>query len=269
MFFVKAKFAFLFSILISAGTVCFAQQKISDFYLSNVKENGTKDWEVEGKEAYIYDKHVDIDEMKANYFAPDDTIVITSDRARLDKENMDVHLQDNVNVVNKEGATLKTESLDWSRSKDSIKTEDWVTTQKDDMQIKGKGMFADTKMRKADFKQDVEVMMPDEETKEVTTITCSGPLEIEYALGTAIFIDEVVVTHPQGKLFSDKATLYFDTDEKKIKQIISEGNVKIVRDDNVTFAQKATYNTATQKVILEGRPRLIYFPEDKQDSFIP
>ena len=106
--------------------------------------------------------------------------------------------------------------------------------------------------------------LPDEKSDKVTTITCSGPLEIEYQLGTAVFNKEVVVTHPEGKLFSDKATLFFDTVAKKINKIVSEGNVKIVREDNVTFAQKATYFGAEQRIVLEGRPRLIYFPEEKK-----
>src|SRR4030043_171543 len=120
------------------------QQKITDFYLSNVRENGSRDWEVKGDEAYIYDEHVDIDQMKANYYTPEDTIVVTSDKARLNKTNMDVHLEDNVRVVNNEGASLATESLDWYQQNNRIETDDWVTTSKDKMQLKAKGLSADT-----------------------------------------------------------------------------------------------------------------------------
>ena len=105
--------------------------------------------------------------------------------------------------------------------------------------------------------------MLDKNTKDVTTIICTGPLEIEYSSGTAVFNNDVVVTHTQGKIFSDKTTLYFNSQEKQIEKIVCEGNVKIVRDDNVTFAKRATYFGAEQRLVLEGRPRLIYFTEDK------
>ena len=136
------------------------------------------------------------------------------------------------------------------------------------MQIIAKGLSADTELKTAEFSQDVEVTLPDKETKEVAVVTCSGPLEIEYNLGKAVFNDDVVATHPQGKMYSDKATLYFDTESKEIIKIVSEGNVKIVRDRNVSHAEKATYSQKDQKLILEGRPQIIYYPEDGEDSNI-
>jgi len=55
----------------------------------------------------------------------------------------------------------------------------------------------------------------------------------------------------------------------EIAKIVSEGNVKIVRPDNVTFAQRATYYGADARVVLEGRPRLIYFPSDDSSLSLP
>jgi LPS export ABC transporter protein LptC len=263
MIFMKISYFFLIFFCFSCFTG-YSQQRVKDFYLSNIKEDGTKDWEVEGREAQIDGEYVNIDEMKASYYGQKDKIVITSDKARLDKSNMDVELRENVNIVNGDGSTLLTESLDWQQSKNHIKTEDWVTTTtKDNMQIKAKGLSADTAFKTADFEKNVLVTLPNKETDDNTTVTCSGPLEIEYASGTAIFNDEVVVTHPQGKLFSDKTTLYFDNKEQQIEKIVCEGNVKIVREDNITFSKKATYYGSQQKLILEGRPRLIYFTENK------
>ncbi|MDD3295865.1 MAG: LPS export ABC transporter periplasmic protein LptC [Candidatus Omnitrophica bacterium] len=247
----------------------YSQQRIKDFYLSNCKEDGSHDWEVKGDEAMIYDTYVDINTMRANYFLESDDISITSDEARLNKENMDVYLKKNVHVKNKDGAQLTTESLNWQREKNHIETKDWVKTSKDAMEITAQGLSADTQMEKANFEKNVEVTFPDAENKTVTTATCSGPLEIEYSLGRAIFNDDVVVTHPQGKVFSDKTTLYFDTTQKKIVKIVSEGNVKIMRDGNETYAEKATYFDKDQKLVLEGRPRLIYFPKEGQEAKFP
>jgi len=243
-----------------------SQQKIKDFYLSNFKEDGSKDWEVEGEEAVIHDEYVDIDKMNANYYAENDVINVTSDTAKLNKENMNVYLQGNVEIENEEGVKLETNSLDWKRDQNYIQTDDIVTTTKDAMRITGKGLAADTQLKKADFSEDVEVVFPDEETGGVTTATCSGPLEIEYSTGKAVFNENVVVTHPQGKLFSDKATLFFDTEGKQIMKVISEGHVKIIKDNNRSFARKATYYAPEQRIVLEGRPRIVYHPQEG-DSF--
>jgi lipopolysaccharide export system protein LptA len=95
------------------------------------------------------------------------------------------------------------------------------------------------------------------------TVDCEGPLEVDYAQGYAVFNDNVVVESSEGKMFSEKATVFFLKDTKTIERIVSEGDVKIIRDDNVTFAEKATYIEAEKRLILEGRPRLILFPEDE------
>jgi len=175
---------------------------------------------------------------------------------------MAVYLKDNVYIRNKEGATLKTDSLKWHRQNNYIRTKDWVKASRDSMEIEAKGLSADTQLRKADFKEDVEASFLDEKRQEKTVITCTGPLEIEYSLGQAVFNKDVVATHPQAKMFSDKATLFFDPESKAIIKIVSEGNVKIVREGNTTFSQKATYFSKEQKIVLEGRPRLIYYQEE-------
>lgn len=253
-------FALVF-LFISWDIQAYSQQKIKDFFISNFKEDGSRDWEVEGTEAIIYDRYVDIDNMQAHYYLKEDTILITSDQARLNKKNMAVYLKDNVYIRNKEGATLKTDSLKWHRQNNYIRTKDWVKASRDSMEIEAKGLSADTQLRKADFKEDVEASFLDEKRQEKTVITCNGPLEIEYSLGQAVFNKDVVATHPQAKMFSDKATLFFDPESKAIIKIVSEGNVKIVREGNTTFSQKATYFSKEQKIVLEGRPRLIYYQE--------
>jgi LPS export ABC transporter protein LptC len=264
MIFMRSIIVTLILVFFSFNSAVYCQQKIKDFYLSNFKEDGTHDWEVRGDEAVIHEEHVDIDDMKANYYSEDDTIVITSDKAKLNKENMDVALQDNVKIQNKEGVTLSTDSLNWNRDQNHIETTDWVQTNKDAMQVKAKGLSADTEFRKVDFEQMVEATLPDQETGDLIVITCSGPLEIEYNLGQAVFNDDVVITHPQGKMFSDKAFVFFDIEAKKIKKIVCEGNVKIERANNITLAKKATFYADEARIVLEGRPHLTYYPEAKK-----
>jgi len=256
-------------LLVFFNSGAYSQQKIKDFYLSNLKEDGSRDWEVNGDEALIGEENIDIENMTANYYLKEDTILITSDKARMNKNSMDVTLQDNVHIENEEGATLETDSLNWEREKNHIETKDNVKTTRDSMQITAKGLSADTEMKKADFEEDVEVTFADMESGDVTTATCSGPLEIEYNKGKAVFNKDVVITNKQGKMYSDKATLFFDTEAKALIKVVSEGNVKIIRENNVTFSQKATYLGKEEKIILEGKPRIMYFPEEGEEVKFP
>ncbi|MDD5195424.1 MAG: LptA/OstA family protein [Candidatus Omnitrophica bacterium] len=204
-------FAFM-GITFTFGAETFAQksnqstgqpQRMKDFYLSNYKENGTRDWEIKGNEAKIDGQYVDIDKMEAKYYSKNDVMSVKSDKAKLDRDSMNASLKDNV-----------------------------------------------------------EVKIPMEGSKDYTTITCDGPLEMEYTKGNAVFYNKVVVTNPDGKLYCDKASVFFDNTAKKIQRIVAEGNVKILKDDNVTFSQKATYYAQEQRVVLEGSPRIVYFPKE-------
>jgi lipopolysaccharide export system protein LptA len=182
-----------------------SEQKIKDFYLSNVKEDGSKDWELKGSEAVLRDKYVDINDMEAKYYSDKDTITVKSEKAKVDKQTMNADLQDNVElkIPNKDGTFV--------------------------------------------------------------TVNCTGPLEMRYNDGIAIFNNNVVVDNdPQGKLFSDKATVYFDTKDKTKMKIVAEGHVKIVKDNNIAFADKATYTGDNKNVVLEGNPRLVYFTKKNE-----
>ena len=260
------KIIFLIAICMLIVNSAYAEQSITDFYLSNYKEDGTRDWEVKGQEAYIYDEHVDIDKMQAKYFSPEDTISVTSKKAKMDKANMDVYLREDVKIENKEGMELLTDSLDWKRSDNTIKTDDWVEAKQNSMNIKAKGLTADTEFKRADFEQDVAVSLPMKDGQGAIQVNCVGPLEIEYQEGRAIFHNNVVIDSEEGKMFCDKATVYFDMAGKKIDRFVCEGSVKIVKDENVTFAEKATYWGETQKLVLEGSPRLIYFHKTDETS---
>jgi LPS export ABC transporter protein LptC len=260
------KALFLFTLL------CFSlpgygQQKIEDFYLSNYEQDGKQDWEIVGREARVYDKHVDIDKMDAKYFSEKETLSIKSDKAKLIKGNSNVFLRDDVHVEGKDGIQLDTSSLNWIRKKNEINTEDWVEAKNQDMKIKAKGMQADTEFKKVDFEESVNVQLPNQGGKSPITVNCKGPLEIEYNDGRAVFYNEVVVEDNQGKLFCDKATLFFDPEGKKIDKIVAEGHVKIIQEENVTFAHKATYLGQEGKLVLEGSPRLIYIPQEGENSF--
>ncbi len=52
-----------------------------------------------------------------------------------------------------------------------------------------------------------------------------------------------------------------------MKQVIAEGNVRIVRGKDTSYSEKAIYDVANKKLTLKGSPRLIIFPEEGQELF--
>jgi lipopolysaccharide export system protein LptA len=89
---------------------------------------------------------------------------------------------------------------------------------------------------------------------------------MRYNDGIAIFNDNVIADTQNEKLFADKTTVYFDVKDKTKMKIVAEGHVKIVKDENVAFADKATYTGESKNVVLVGHPRLIYFSKKNEAS---
>ena len=234
-------------------------QQIDNFHLANYKENGAKNWEIEGKKAFIVGNRIKIKGVDAQSFQKDDVIKIKANEANFNKEAQILTLKKDVKLKNKSGATLTTDTLNWEKQKGKIYTSDEVTIRKHEMEIEGKGLEGSTNLKKAVFKENVNVKFSRQ--GRFSTVTCSGPLEIDYDKGIAVFHKDVVAEDKQGKLFSDKLTVYFDQKGKKLIKMVAQGNVRIRRGDNVTFADKATYFGDNKKIILEGRPRLVFFQE--------
>lgn len=249
-------------VILSVGASVDAQQRVGDFNLSNFRENGTKDWEMKGKEAFVFDEYVDINQMQARHYRQDRIIDIKADKGMLYKPQMDAYLRENVEIHSNDGAALYTDSLTWKKDKNLVYTDDVVRLARNSFEIEAKGMNADTELEKIDFEQDVTLKAQDTETGDMITVQCQGPLEVDYNQGVAVFQDQVRVESERGLMFSDKATVCFDADQQTIVQIVAEGNVKIVQGENVTLADKATYVNADQRLVLEGAPHLIIFPDE-------
>ncbi|MCD6583169.1 MAG: LPS export ABC transporter periplasmic protein LptC [Candidatus Omnitrophica bacterium] len=252
---------FLLLFFLGIEEFVFPQQKIRGFYLSNFKSNGTKDWELKGREAKVYQNLVEIFDMEANYFLKDRMVNIKADRGKLDKERMCTYLENNVKIKSSDGFSLFTNSLTWVKKTNLIDTQDKVVLTKDKIRVEAQGMEANTSLEKVDFKKNVKIQFPKENTPQMITVDCEGPLEIDWHKGEAIFKSQVVVNSEEGRMIADRATVYFVRNNKSIEKIVAEGNVKIYRDNSVTFAQKATYLNKERKIVLEGRPRLIFFPQ--------
>ncbi len=140
--------------------------------------------------------------------------------------------------------------------------------------------------------------------EEKIEITCDGPLEIDYQKNIASFYNNVKVARQDSVIYSDKMFVYFipgKKEEKKeeketagkdagakedaqpkdskgsglsgdmmgssIDKIIAQGNVKVVRGENVSYSEEAIYNAVERKITLSGKPKLIiYSTEDMKNA---
>ena len=74
------------------------------------------------------------------------------------------------------------------------------------------------------------------------------------------------VVTDDGTIIADMITLHLDPVSKKLKEIIAEGNVKILKEGNTIYSQKATYVEAQKKIILTGKPKIIIAAEGGVDT---
>ncbi|MBU1147878.1 MAG: LPS export ABC transporter periplasmic protein LptC [Candidatus Omnitrophica bacterium] len=90
-----------------------------------------------------------------------------------------------------------------------------------------------------------------------TTITCDGPLEINYNKNRAAFLNNVKVKDSKGDIFADRIDVYFNDDTRRVRCVVARGNVRIVSDENITYSEKAIYLVDQGRVILPKRSKLV------------
>jgi LPS export ABC transporter protein LptC len=271
-----------------------SDQQISGFSLSGYGDKGKKAWDITGKTADIFETEVRLTDIIGKLYGATDQIQLTADKGSFDKKEGRMHLQDNVVITSTSGATLTTESLDWDRKKELVSTSDLVNIRKDSMVTTSKGAIGHPNLNQVTLQKDVTVELTlnamekdNPEDKGKVVITCDGPVEIDYSKNIATFKNNVKVDKQEFVLYSDIMDVYFltgapaaeaaktaagpqppaqgkkdsgmgfDMSGSKLEKIVAQGNVKIVRGDNVSYCQKATYTGADRKILLSGQPKLI------------
>jgi len=261
------------------------QQQLSDFSLVNYGEKGKKLWEIEGKSADILSDIVKLTDVVANVYGEEEKINLKADKGDFDRNQKRAHLENNVVITNTSGAKLTTESLDWDGQAEKVSTSDTVNIERQNMTAVGQGAEGEPNLKKFSLKKEITVQIKPEENpvkekealKDRIVITCDGPLEVDYEKNIAVFKNNVSVDDGTMQLYSDVMDVFFltakDTKSKTkdsvstIDKIVARGNVKIVRDENISYSQEATYLAKDKKIILSGRPKLvIYSTEDLNAS---
>jgi len=267
-------------------------QQINDFSLSGYEDKGKKSWDISGKSADIFTEVVKLKEVNGNLYGKDENVNLTAKRGDFNKGEGKVYLKEDVVITTSGGAKLTTDSMDWDRKNQLVETQDKVNIDKDNITIVGTGIYGQPNLNKVSLNKDVRVDInpsilkdsrQDLPIKDKVIITCDGPLEVDYSKNIATFNNNVRVERPDIIIDSDKMDIFFSADDKSAKaanqtqesmagsidRIVAKGNVRIVRGDNISYSDEAVYAAKDKKIILNGRPQLVFYSteEFKNASF--
>ncbi len=258
-----------------------SDQQINEFSLSGYGEKGKKSWDLSGKTADIFNEIVKLTKVVGNLYGKEENINLTAERGDFNKNDGKVHLEQDVVITTSSGTKMTTDSLDWDRKNQLVTTNDPVNIQRDNMVIVAQGARGESNLKKVDLQKNVRLDINpadkaknhDKEAGKKIVITCDGPLEVDYGKNIAVFKNNVKVDREDAVIYSDEMEVYFTTSKKetntsatnngqemmnsKIDKIISKGNVKVVRGENVSYSDEATYTAADKKLVLTGNPRLV------------
>lgn len=227
-------------------------QQIENFVLEGFTEEGKKHWELMAESADVEESLVKMDQVKAIIWDEKGKIDIKGKKGEYDKRENKICLNDDVSIETSEGTKLLTDKLVWDVKKQEASTDSKVIVEKENMVAKGKGGTALTEIKKVELKENVEVRV-----EPKTIITCKGPLELDYEKNIAKFYEEVMVEDERGNIYADRMEIILNPQTKKIEKIFAYGNVKVVREENVAYADEGVYSAEEGKVILKGRPKLV------------
>lgn len=239
-------------------------QQLEGFNLNGYTNNGKKSWEINGDKADISDQSIKVTNVNANMYDEKQNANLKSKTGVIDKANGDVQLHDDVVVTADRGTTMTTDSLYWSRNKDLVKTDDNVMIQDEKGTLTGKGLVGHPNLKQAQLNQDVTATIKTNQSKALSgslvQITCDGPMEVDQQKMSAVFNKNVVARELQTgrQLQADKMTIWFDDKQKKLKKVVCTGHVVATQGNNSTYADEMIYTGDDEKLIMTGRPKLIF-----------
>ncbi len=248
-------------------------QQIEGLNLVGYSDAGKKSWDIKGETADIVGNKVNVTKVDANSYGDEDTN-LTAQKGQINRTTGNVHLENDVVITTEGGAQMKTETLDWNRGEDIVRTEDVVTLEDDTMKIKGQGMEAHPGLKAAklesDVTADIQAESKDKKKENRIQITSDGSMEIDQATQKAVFTDNVVAVELSTNrlLKADRMEVLFDEKTKKLKELVCTGNVEVHQDNNVTHSDSLVYKADEQRTLLKGRPKLIIDAKDSDTSAV-
>ncbi len=205
------------------------QQKVLAFNLEGFSEKGDKQWDIQGDSAEtMQGDKIKLNNIVAKTFGDEAQATLSADKGVYDKSRNNVTLEENVKVTIDNTPRMAEEYVDFSLG-----------------DITGKDKVKGASPKK----------------KGMTIITCDGDVEFNYQKNKAHFSKNVKVLNEGSEIDADKIVVLLNTRTKKINKVIAIGHVKITRGENISYSDRATYIAAQKKVILNGRPKLVFYQE--------
>lgn len=240
--------------------------KVYSFSFAKYTPEGQKQIEIEGDSANILEKTVYLMNVMAKAYAEETPVTITADKGKYDKTENRVRLEKNVVATTENGTRLLTEELDLHPDEHRMETEVHAKVKKDNINVEGDGASGDQNLKKVKFKKNVTVLVqdPKDPSAGTTTITCDGPLVIDYDQNVAHFHKNVVAQDKRGKLTADDMDVYYNKTSKQVSKIVATGNVAIENPDgNKTYSDNVVYLAEEGRIILGGDTEAVYNKDSK------
>lgn len=226
---------------------------IQAFNLASYADDGRKRWEVLGTTADMADTAIRLTDVTATAFGDKTNVTVTAKEGTFDRERQHVDLRRDVKAVTTEGTTLTTQSMAWDADRQIASTPDWATVRRAGLTVQGQGATATPQLKAVRFQERVQV-----DIHPSTTITCQGPLEIDYERHRARFRRAVHVRDPRGDVWADRMDVMLEPRTHRITQVRCWGHVVIRRETQVAHARRAEYEARTGVMVLVGHPEITY-----------
>lgn len=234
---------------------------IQAFNLASYADDGRKRWEVLGTTADMAETSIHLTDVTATAFGDKTDVTVTAREGTFDRERQHVELHQDVKAVTTEGTTLTTDRMTWDADRQIAASPTWTKVQRAGLTVQGQGATATPQFKTVQFHEQVQV-----DIQPSTTITCRGPLFIDYEQHRATFRQAVHVRDPRGDLWTDRMDVDLDPKTQKISRVRCWGHVKIRRETQVARARRAQYETRTGVIVLLGHPQITYSTTPGRDG---
>ena len=175
---------------------------------------------------------------------------LQGDSAKIDK-GQTVFLDQNVTLRLHDGTLIRTDHVQWSQDAGTMRTNSPVFVEHTTVKVKGMGAVGRPNDGFIQLNKKIEM-----KTDQGSVLTCDGPMKIYYNQNKMVLYRNVKVIDQRGTLQAKRMDVLFDSNEKKAKKIIAEGDVVILRGADTTRTRRAIYTVANGSIRLEGNPEI-------------
>jgi len=238
-------------------------QKVLSFNLEGYRDNGQKKWELNGACANILTNVIKLDYITAKAYGDEGSLTLKAKKGMYDKTTRDIVLEENVVGKTSDGTRLITDKLYWKGDEERVMTNSLVRIDKGNLISVGRGAVGSPALKQVELKKNVSVKLREDPS---TLITCDGPLVVNYKKNISTLYNNVKIVDDRGEIYADVMKILFNPKTRKIVKVIAIGNVRIDKEGNTTYSEKAVYTVKDGRVRLIGKPKIVVFPKEGKEN---